>query len=61
MGELHREDFIEMLKRGDTLEYIAYCYGVKVESLRRRFYRMPSDVQGRIRAKRELMGLGVYE
>jgi hypothetical protein len=61
MGELHREDFIEMLRRGDTLEYIAHMYGVKIDSLRRRFYRLPKVIRDGIRSKRESMGLGVYE
>lgn len=61
MSELHSEDFVEMLLRGDSFEYISHMYGVQARSLHRRFYRMPSDLRSRIRAKRELMGLGVYE
>ena len=57
---LHRDDFIEMLERGDTIEQIARYAHVEPESVERRFSRLPKDIRDRIRHKREInWGLGV--
>ena len=44
-----KEDFIEMLARGDSFEHIARVAGVKVKSVEARYYRIPANERPRIR------------
>jgi hypothetical protein len=57
---LHSEDFLEMLERGDCWESIAGSYGMKVDSVKRRFWRLPKDVREKIKRHWELMGWEFY-
>ena len=45
---LATEDFMEMLKRRDSVEEVAQYAGVRVASLERRFQRLPNTVQKEI-------------
>ena len=60
MSDLHDEDFVEMLVRGDSWDFISRSYGIKIDSLKRRFFRMPKDVRDKVRRHRELMGWELY-
>lgn len=49
--KLHTDDFIEMLMRGDTPLRIATYAGIQVDSVERRFHRLPDDVKNLILLK----------
>ena len=45
---LHQEDFIEMLKRGDSPIQVADYSKVTIRSIETRFYRLPAQVRQEI-------------
>ena len=45
---LIREEFIEMLERGDAPEAIAHAAGISVRSVARKFFRLPKPLRAEI-------------
>lgn len=45
---LKTEDFVEMLKRGDSPEWVANYMGVRTPSVERRFHRLPKQIKNEI-------------